>query len=58
MSRRIQNILVILAALTAAVVVVQTQTNWLDDAPHAQCEGALKAKGLCHNPLDKKATTP
>jgi hypothetical protein len=28
--RRVQNVLVMLAALTAAVLVVQTQTDWLD----------------------------
>ncbi|MBX9726706.1 MAG: hypothetical protein K2X09_05515 [Rickettsiales bacterium] len=58
MSRRIQNILVILIALTAAVMVVKTQTNWLDNAPNAECDTAHEAKGLCHHPLDKKAATP
>lgn len=32
MQRTAQNSLVILAALGAALAVVQTQTNWLDDA--------------------------
>ena len=58
MSRRVQNAMVILAALCAAFVVVQTQTNWLDNTPNAECDTAHKAKGLCHQPLDEKAATP
>jgi uncharacterized membrane protein len=38
MQRTAQNSLVILAALGAALAVVQTQTNWLDDAATKQVE--------------------
>lgn len=38
MKRTAQNSLVILAALGAALAVVQTQTNWLDDAAGKQVE--------------------
>lgn len=47
MSRNIQNSLVILAALGAALAVVQTQTNWLktssgDTVERERCFGVTK----------------
>ena len=50
MQRAAQNSLVILVALGAALVVVQTQTNWLDDVANKQvererCFGVTRAGG-------------
>lgn len=50
MHRTVQNSLVILAALGAALVVVQTQTNWLEDtsSKHAErerCFGVTREAG-------------
>ena len=50
MQRTAQNSLVIVAALGAALVVVQTQTNWFDNAANKQvererCFGVARAGG-------------
>lgn len=60
MSRRVQNSLVIIAALVAAVLVVQTQTNWLDGAAprKAGCEDATAPSEACDKPAAKTGNTP